>query len=96
MMFSETKLLSQNNCSQVFSTDLNWVAFYPLRKISNAHQALEQSVFDYGIFHTIIPDNAKELTEGEFKTTAQKFGSQICRIEASTLIKTRQNQLSMN
>ena len=83
-MFSETKSLSQNNCTQVFSTDFNWVAFYPLRKKRNAHQALEQSVFDYGIFHTIIPDNAKELTEGQFKKMAQKFGSQICPIEAFT------------
>ena len=84
MMFLETKSLSHNNCTQVFSTDFNLVAFYPLRKKSNAYQALEQSVFDYGIFHTIIPDNANELTEGEFKKSAQKFGSQICRIEAFT------------
>ena len=83
-MFSETKSLSQNNCTQVFSTDFNWVAFYPLRKKSDTHQALEQSIFYYGIFHTIIPDNAKELAEGQFKKTAQKFGSQIHPIEAFT------------
>ena len=81
-MFSEVKSLTQNTCGQVYATDFNWISFYPLKRKADAYLSLEQLVDDVGIFNSIIPDNAPELTAGEFKRTAQKFGSRICPVEA--------------
>ena len=81
-MFSEVKSLSQNTCRQVYATDFNWISFYPLKCKADAYLSLEQLVDDMGIFNSIILDNAPELTAGEFKRTAQKFGSRICPVKA--------------
>ena len=48
-------------------TDFNWVAFYPMKKKSDASEALELLISDHGAFNNIIPDNAPELTSGNFK-----------------------------
>lgn len=83
-MFLEVKSLGQNTCGQVFVTDFNWTAFYPLQQKADAHLALESVVDDYGIFNSIIPDNAPELTRGQFKKTALKHGMKIHPVEAWT------------
>ena len=66
-MFADTKSLSQYTCAQILCTDFNWVAFYPMRHKADAHLALEQSIFDYVVFNTLIPDNVPELVSREFK-----------------------------
>ena len=83
-MFSEVKSLSQNTCGQVYATDFNWISFYPLKCKVDAYLSLEQLIDDVGIFNSIILDNVPELMTGEFKRTAQKFGSRICPVEAWT------------
>ena len=65
-MFANTKSLSQYTCAQIFCMDFNSVAFYPMHHKANAHLALEQSIFDYGVFNTLIPYNAPELVSREF------------------------------
>jgi hypothetical protein len=37
---------------------------------------------DYGIFHTIIPDNARELTHGKLRCKALETGRYIAPVEA--------------
>ena len=69
-MSADTKSLSQYTCAQIFCMDFNWVAFYPMCRNANAHFALEQSIFDYGVFNTLIPDSAPELVNGEFEQKA--------------------------
>jgi hypothetical protein len=49
---------------------------------AEAHLTLDRLHRDVGVFHTIIPNNAKELTKGEFKTKAVHAGSTIRPIEA--------------
>ena len=66
-MFSDTKSLAQNTCAQIFMTDFNWVAFYPMKKKSDMSEALELLISDHGAFNNIIPDNAPELMSGNFK-----------------------------
>ena len=83
-LFSDTKSLSQNTCGQIFATEFGWVQFYPLERKKDAHTALEKVFNDYGIFNSVVPDNAPELTSGKFKKTAQKFGCRIKPIEAWT------------
>ena len=81
-MFSDTKSLTQNTCAQIFTTDFNWVAFYPMKKKSDVPDALELLISDHGAFNNIIPDNAPELASGNFKHTANKFGIHIHPVEA--------------
>ena len=83
-MFPDTKSLSQYTCAQILCMDFNWVAFYPMHHKADAYLALEQSIFDYGVFNTLIPDNALELVGMEFKQKAQKFGCSIKQVEAYT------------
>ena len=84
-MFTDTKSLSQYTCAQIFCMDFNWLTFYPMHQNVDAHLALEQSIFDYGVFNTVIPDHAPELVSGEFKRKVQKFGCNIKPVEAYTL-----------
>jgi hypothetical protein len=65
-MFSKVKSLRHNNCAQVFVTRFHWRKIYPLKRTSDAHLALDQLHRVVGVFITIIPDNAMELTEGQF------------------------------
>ena len=83
--FSDTKSLAQNTCAQIFTTDFNWVAFYPMKKKSDASEALELLIADHGGFNYIIPDNTPELTSGNFKRTANKFGVHICPVEVTEI-----------
>ena len=42
----------------------------------------ETLISDHGAFNNNIPDNTPELTSGNFKHTANKFGIHICPVEA--------------
>jgi hypothetical protein len=76
-MFSKVKSLKQHTCAQVYVTNFHFTKVYPMRSKSEAHQTLDELHHDVGVFHTIIPDNAKELTEGEFRKKAIHAGSLI-------------------
>jgi hypothetical protein len=81
-MFASVKSLQGNKCAQIFTTWFQWVVAYPIPSKADAHHSLDRLHREYGIFHTIIPDNAKELTAGEFRRKALKAGSYIAPIEA--------------
>ena len=83
-LFSDVKSLGQNTCGQVYATDFGWVEFYPMQRKKDAHKTLERVFSDYGIFNSVIPDNAPELTSGNFRKTAHKFSCRIKPIEAYT------------
>jgi hypothetical protein len=65
-MFNKTKSLKQNTCAQIYVTSFHWTRIYPLRTKADAHLTLDQLHQDVGVFHTIIPDNALELTEESY------------------------------
>jgi hypothetical protein len=83
-MFSKVKSLRQNTCAQVYVTSFQWTTVYPLRKKSEAHLSLDKLHRDIGVFKAIIPDNAMELSDGEFRKKAVKAGLIICPTEAYT------------
>ena len=83
-LFSDTKSLAQNTCGQIYATDFGWVQFYPMMRKKDAHATLERAFNDFGIFNNVIPDNAPELTSGQLRKTAHKFGCRIRPIEAWT------------
>jgi hypothetical protein len=81
-MFVSVQLLCGNKCAQVYTTWFQWVVAYPIPSKADAHFTLNRLHREYGIFHTIILDNAKELTQGEFRRKVLKAGSYIAPIEA--------------
>ena len=83
-LFSDIKSLAQNTCGQIYATNFGWVQFYPMARKKDAHTTLERVFDDFGIFNSVIPDNAPELTSGQFRKTAHKFGCRIRPIEAWT------------
>lgn len=82
---AKVKSLDQNSYAQIYATDFHWTKVYPINAKSEAHLTLDQLHKDYyGVFHTIIPDNAKELTQGNFKRKAERAGSVLRPVEAYT------------
>jgi hypothetical protein len=81
-MFATVKSLQGNKCAQIYTTWFQWVVAYPISSKADAHYTLDRLHREYGIFHTIIPDNAKELTQGEFHRKALKTGTHVAPIEA--------------
>ena len=55
-----------------------------MRCKADTHLALKQSIFAYGVFNTLIPDNAQELVSREFKQKGHNFGCNIKPVEAYT------------
>jgi hypothetical protein len=58
-------LYNRYTCAQVYCTDFDWVKLYPMTSKSEAHYTLDLLHSRYGVFQVLIPDGAKELTEGE-------------------------------
>jgi hypothetical protein len=81
-MFASVKSLQGNKCAQIFTIWFQWFVAYPLPSEADAHHSLDHLHREFGIFHTIIPDNAKELTAGDFRKKALKSGRYIAPIEA--------------
>jgi hypothetical protein len=59
-MFASVKSIQGNNCAQIYTTWFQWVVDYPMPSKSDAHFTLDRLHREYGIFHTIFPDDAKE------------------------------------
>ena len=84
VMIGKTKSLRGNSCAVVFATTFHWIRVYPIPKRKDAHIALKSLFKDFGVPHTLIPDNARELTGGEIKVTADKAQCSIRPVEAYT------------
>jgi hypothetical protein len=55
-----------------------------MKSKKDAHLTLNFLHYQYGVFHTIIPDNARELTQKDFLNKAHCAGSIIHPVEACT------------
>jgi hypothetical protein len=86
-MFSKTKSLQSYTCGQIFCVDFQWQVFYPLKSKQDARLALGRLHHDYEVFHTLIPDNAMELINGDFKYKALWSGSNMQTVEAYSRIQ---------
>ena len=83
-LIAKCKSLRGNKYAQVFATAFHFSRVIPLKSKGDAHQALDEFFTQVGIPAAIIPDNAKELTQGEFKKKANKAQCPIKPIEAYT------------
>ncbi|GAX26404.1 hypothetical protein FisN_UnNu099, partial [Fistulifera solaris] len=73
-----------NKYAAVYCTPFHWICVDPIEKKSDAHYTLDNLFRRVGVPHTLIPDNAGELTAGEFKRKAQRVQATIRPIEAHT------------
>ena len=78
-----TSLLG-NKYATVFCDENHWTFVDPIKSRSEVDESLTRLFQRYGIPKTIVPDNAKELTEGAFKKKCGRAGVAVHPIEAHT------------
>ena len=83
-LIGKTKSFQGNSYAQVYATPFHWVAVIPMAKKSEAHYTLDTLFRKVGVPRVMIPDNAKELTEGWFKRKVQRASSTLHPIEPHT------------
>ena len=83
-MIGKSKSLQGNNYAQVYATPFHWVAVIPMESKSDAHYTLDALFKKVGVPRVMIPDNAKELTEGWFKKKVLRASSSLHPIEPHT------------
>ena len=83
-VFGKVKSLLGNTCAQVYTTPFHWCHVDPMRTKSEAHLTLDALFKSVGIPRVLIPDNAKELTQGDFRRKAQRVQCPIHPVEAYT------------
>jgi hypothetical protein len=67
MLHGKMVSLRGNKCAQIYVTTFGFVAAHPIKTKSEAHLTLDEVFQTVGIPSIMIPDNATELMEGEFK-----------------------------
>jgi hypothetical protein len=67
-----------------FTPDFGWIHAYPIARKADAHLTLDLLHCDFGVFHTITVDNAKELTQKDFLQKVRKAGSIVHPTEPYT------------
>ena len=73
-----------NRYAAVYCTPFHWIAVDPIKEKSDAHKTLDTLFRSVGVPRVIIPDDAAELTKGEFKRKADRAQALIHPIEAYT------------
>jgi hypothetical protein len=81
-LFAKCKSLRGNTMAQVFYCEGSHTTHvFPMKKKSEAHIGLDDFFEKMGVPHTIAPDNAKEMTLGEWKRKCQKHSVSLKPIE---------------
>ena len=81
---AKCKSLRGNTCAAVYCTPYHWIRFDPMKVEKDVHKTLDSLFQKVGIPSMLIPDNAKELTLGEFKRKATRASCPIHPIEPHT------------
>jgi hypothetical protein len=71
--FASTPSLSCCTMGQMFTNDIHFTKFYPMRAKSEAGEALISFMQDIGIPSDLHSDDAKELTQGKMGELLRKF-----------------------
>ena len=83
-MFGRVRSLDGNLCAQVYCTPFHWVYVEPMATERDAHKTLD-SLFRYcGVPQIMVSDNAKALTQGEFRAKIQRAQATPKSVEAFT------------
>ena len=84
LIIGHVKSLSGNQYAMIYCTPFHWMCVDPVAEKSDAHYTLDNLFRRVGFPRVLIPDNAKELTEGDFKRKALKAQVPIKPVEAYT------------
>jgi hypothetical protein len=72
-MFSTTKSIRGNKCTQVFTNGIGYDLFYPLKKEADAADALHDVIRSAGIPMELVSDGVRAETQGRFGTVVKEF-----------------------
>jgi hypothetical protein len=67
------KSLRSNKCAQVFTNSMGYDLFYPLKKESDASEALTEVIQSVGIPKELVLDGARAETQGEFGKIMKEY-----------------------
>jgi hypothetical protein len=76
-MFSKVKSKHGNTCAQVFLTAEGWARVYPMKKKSEAHEALSLLHQQEGVPNIMVMDSSKEQLLGKFGHKCRQAGSHV-------------------
>jgi len=71
--FAKVTSVRQYTCGQVFTNGLGFDISFPLKKKGDAALGLDSFIQQVGIPQTLITDNAKEETQGDWLSTCRKY-----------------------
>ena len=72
-MFATTKSLKGNKCAQVFTNGMGYDLIYPLKKESDASEALTEVIWSISIPKELVSDGARVETQGEFGKIVKEY-----------------------
>jgi hypothetical protein len=75
-MFSTSRSLRGNKCAQVFTNGAGYDLLYPMRKKSEARDALNSTIRTIGMPKDLVLGGAGEETGGNFSKTVKEHKSQ--------------------
>ena len=81
-LIARCRSLRGNKVAQVFATFFHFVRVFPMESKRDAHYSLDDFFREVGIPQVLIPDNAKELTQGEFRKKCRRAQCPIHPVEA--------------
>src|SRR5687767_10909694 len=64
-LFSNMTGIGCDTCGQVFTTDFDFIKFFPMKKRSNTRNKLSELVKTIGIMKKLVMDGSLELSEGD-------------------------------
>jgi hypothetical protein len=74
----------QNKAAQILCTDFGFVRSFPMKKESEAHEALSLLFYRDGVPNVIVMDGDRAQTEGEFRSKMRDADCHIKQIEPHT------------
>jgi hypothetical protein len=83
-MYSPIISRQHNKASQIFCTDFGFVRAFPMKKESEAHEALSLIFHRDGLPNVMVMDGAKAQTEGNFRRKLCDTGFHIKQTEPHT------------
>ena len=78
------KSLCGNTCAQIFVSDKDFVALYPMKKESEYFLALKEFLKDVGAPDVLVCDLAKTQKKQEVKDFCTQIGTTLRILEAET------------
>jgi hypothetical protein len=88
-LFAKTPSLNGYTMGQVYTNDINFTKFIPMKRKGKAPDSLIQFMQDIGIPSYLHSDNAKELTQGRMGDIIRKCWIHASQSEPSSLWQVR-------